>query len=207
MNQSEYYRAAVPEPWTILGLRLRPFSAGHLILLHRAESAFAIGGEASFEDLAFAVFICSQTFESAVKCFSDPDLPKLMRAWHKKLTNRGLFRKPRTIDLFGKSEEFRSYMDEGCKYPDYIYKGGTSDIGDVPAVQFVKAFLLSRTSMTESEFLNRPWALSIWDFLTIQSQEGHVRLCNEETIADAQAAAANVAKLIAEGKFQWQTKS
>lgn len=197
MNQSEYYKAAVPEPWTILGLDLKPFSAGHLILLHRVESSFVKGGDVTWDDLAISVFICSKTFEEACEAFDDPELNKFMADWHDQLTDNGKTK----IDFDAKAKMFNDYMEAGHKSPDYVYSVDASDIGDVPPVQFVKAYLLSKTNLTEKEFLNRPWSLSMWDFLTLQAQEGQVRLCSSQTLADAQSIAANLAKLAAEGKL------
>lgn len=194
----EYYEAAVPEPWTILGLNLKPFSAGHLILLHRVESAFVLGGPITWEDLALSVFICSQSFEDACESFNDPELNKFMLEWYEALTAND-----QKIDLAEKSEMFGQYLNAGSRCPDHTYKEGGSSIGEVPTVQFVKAYLMLKTNMSESEFLNRPWTRSLWDFITIQALEGQVQLFKEGTIADAQAVAAKLhAKLVAEGTIK-----
>jgi hypothetical protein len=57
-----FYQAAVPDGWQILGVRLKPLSLGHLILLHRYESAFVVGGLPTPADLVMSVLICSRTF-------------------------------------------------------------------------------------------------------------------------------------------------
>jgi len=197
MNQAlEYFKAAVPDPWTILGLNLRPFSAGHLILLHRIESAFVAGGPINLDDLALSVLICSKTFEDGCALFNDLELNTFLVQWHEKLVEGG------GLDFEEKVARFTEYMAEGQKCPGYIYKDGASEIGDVPTVQFVKAFVMSRMTMTESEFLNRPWALSVWDFLTLQAQGGSVRLCGSETVDDALDVAGKLAQLVKEGKIR-----
>ena len=62
----DFYQAAVPDGWQILGVRLKPLSLGHLILLHRYESAFVVGGIPTEADLVLSVLICSRTYEDAI---------------------------------------------------------------------------------------------------------------------------------------------
>ena len=62
-----FYQAAVPDGWQILGVRLRPLSLGHLILLHRHESAFVLGGIPEPEDLVLSVLVCARTYEDALE--------------------------------------------------------------------------------------------------------------------------------------------
>jgi hypothetical protein len=86
MRGAEFFNAAVPDPVDLLGFRLRPLSAGHIILLTRIESGFITGGDITWDDLAASVFICTQTFENATRAFYDPRLPKMMKAWHDRLS-------------------------------------------------------------------------------------------------------------------------
>lgn len=199
MNHDAYYKAAAPQPWTILGLELRPFSAGHLILLNRIESPFvgASNDEITWLDLAMAIAICSKPFEEGLALLNETDLCDQIGAWLAQYQAAG-----GQLDLPAKVAEFGEYLNEGNETPGYLYKEGGSEIGDVPVVQVVKAFLLSKTSMSEEKFLDRSWALSIWDFLSIQAQEGQVTLCSRETVSDAQAVAANLHRLLAEGKIK-----
>lgn len=202
MNQAEYFKATVPEPWTILGLDLKPFSAGHLAILHRIESPLVGASDAAPEwmDLALALAICSKRFQEGIELLNDPNLSEEIGQWLASVSSeRG------ELQLDAELEKFLDYLQAGCVCPEYIYKEGGSDIGDVPPVQFVRAFLMSNTSITSDEFWNQPWALSMWDFLTIQAQKGHLRLCSGETIADAQKVGENLARLISEGKLKCQS--
>lgn len=196
---AEYFNAAIPEPWTILGLRLRPFGGGHLLLLQRLESGFVCGGNVDLADLVTSVFICSRTFEQARDALQDEDLPKIINRWHRKLI--GPWWNPTIVNFPSKIGMFQEYITEGCRVPEYTSRGDGGSI-NVPTVQFVKAFLMTKTSIGESEFYNRPWALSMWDVLTIQAMEGQITLTDENAIRDAQAVANRLAELVKSGQLK-----
>jgi len=48
----DFYSVAIPEQRQILGLKLRPLSLGHVIILHRIESAFLCEGIPDYQELA-----------------------------------------------------------------------------------------------------------------------------------------------------------
>jgi len=202
MRGAEFFLSAVPDPVDLLGFRLRPLSAGHIILLTRIESGFITGGEITWEDLAASVFICTQTFEDAVRAFYDPRLPRLMKAWHDRLSGADTWacrlglQLPKVVDLKANAEAFAAYLKEATEIPEYNCGDGASSMGDVPMVQCVKAFLLANTSMTETEILNRSWRLSLWDFLTIQAIKGNLKLYEKGAIGEAQDIGRKLAEML-----------
>jgi len=58
---ASYHDAAFPEPWQVLGLRLRPFSLGHYLKLRRLGCAFVADDtqRATIGDLLLGVIVCS----------------------------------------------------------------------------------------------------------------------------------------------------
>src|SRR5437660_1560903 len=83
MHEAALSRAALPAPTTVLGLRLRPFSLGHLLWLTR-ECVI----ESLANDLPAAVLICSQTWKelranSCNSCLPDPLLSLKMWLWRR----------------------------------------------------------------------------------------------------------------------------
>lgn len=159
------------------------------MLLHRVESAFVTGGNPTYDDLAISVFICANKYADALAAFDDKSLGKFMRKWHDKLSGKRFWRKPRVIDLESKSDAFSEYIRQGSKVPYYAFN--EKDIGDsnTEPVQSVKIALLSKTSLTESEILDRPWGLCLWDYVTLQAMEGKLRMFDEagrNAIKDAQ---------------------
>jgi len=63
-NVPAYTLASVPDPVTVLGIRLQPFSLGHYLLLKRFGSCFVASEqvELSISDLLFGIMICSMTY-------------------------------------------------------------------------------------------------------------------------------------------------
>ena len=191
MKGADYFLAAVPEPVTLLGLRLRPFSLGHVVLLNRIESAFVLGGQPDFNDLAASVFICSQTYSDGLASFDNPELPRFMAEWAAKLmgvswlTRLGL-KNPKIIDFPAKCAEFAKYIEDGSRMPTYDYNPEEVRSMECTGIQLVKTTLLSEMNFTEAELLDRPWGLCLWDYVTLKAIKGQVRIWEKDTIADAQ---------------------
>lgn len=196
MNEhTSYYHARLPEPTTILGLKLRPFSLGHLLLLHRINSYFVGDDEnLTYEDLALSVLICSQRYAEAVAIFDDPDLKRFMARWAARLTGRGVLtalklRRLRVIDLHKKAAEFAAYIASGHRKVDYKGKGDGHEI-PLPLVQIVRVTLLQEFGgLTDEAIVDRPWGLCMEDYLTIHSLKGNVDLYAEGTFDQAREAA------------------
>lgn len=182
MNESRFYEPYI-QPWstTILRVRLKPLSLGHLILLHGIESSFVVGGEHSFDDLASSIFICSKTFDEAVAGFHDPKLPKIMTKWAKKL---GVF------DFAEKCALFAEYIREGTEAPHHQIPESDGPITPIqcPSVQLVKVTLMTKCGFHERDLLDRPWRLCLLDFLTLKAMEGRAQFLDEETLSDIEAA-------------------
>lgn len=198
MNDAEYYAAQVPEPWTILGLELLPLSAGHIILLNRIESPFVCGDPVEWEDLACAVFICSRTFEGAMASFAAMEaLEEWATEWHRKL----IVEQGPEIDFPKKVEEFNAYLKEGTKHPDYVATGGSS-VGDVAAIQFVKTTLMAETGISETQFLNQAWRISMLDFLTSCARKGQLQIVESDAMEEAFEAGKKLMEAFKAGKIK-----
>lgn len=199
MNDNEvgYFDSQVPEPWTLLGLPLRPLSAGHIILLYRIRSPFVIPeNEIKFEDLACAIFLCSMPFEDGVAALNDPQLADGLAAWMAQLlADRG------SIDLSEKVGEFQQYLADGCKGPSYTSTGdGTS--GDAPGIGMVIAFLMSETTLTETQILNQPWRKSLWDAALVQGCRGRLQFISGETYGAALDIGRKLMEAVKAGKLR-----
>jgi len=84
----DFYSVAIPEPTTILGLRLRPFSLGHVLLLHRVKSSFVTEGEPqTLDDIALSVLLCALSYDDGCALLnrSKRSLDRLFIRWHRKL--------------------------------------------------------------------------------------------------------------------------
>lgn len=206
MKDREIFERTIPEPTTLLGLRLKPLALGHLILLHRVESAFMLGGEQSYDDLALSVFICSRSYEEALEAFDDPGLPREMERWAKKLTKRG------PIHLPVKCKEFVEYLDRNDlnfkKDRDFVCEEDRTRKVALPMVHTIRAKLQSRMHFSDSEIMNRSWALCLLDYFILLDSDGVVQLTDKDAlkivVEEAQAAGAKLLERIKEGKVKWQ---
>ncbi len=196
MNEyADYYRARLPEPRTILGLKLRPFSLGHRLLLHRIESFF-VGADdrLTYEDLALSVLICSLPYARAVEVFDDPDLPRFMKLWADRLTGRGILtalgvRKIRTIPLQTKGKEFIDYMNSGERKLTYAATENGQEI-PLPTLQKIRVTLLQEFGgLTDEALMDRPWGLCVEDYITIHTLKGNVTMYDGSLLSEAAAAA------------------
>lgn len=192
-----FYLAAIPEQWEILGLKLRPFSLGHVILLHRIGSPF-LGEESSrsaFDDLALAVLLCSETYENGLAILNEPHLPKLLNNWADRLTGmnrwsvRHGFRKAKPIEFAAPAIEFSDYIREHSKIPNYDFNPADFRELHCPEPQLVKVTLMRDMHFTEAELLDRCWGLCLWDFVTLRALSGSVKMIDQRAKEDAQALA------------------
>ena len=169
----DFYQAAVPDGWQILGEKLRPFSLGHFILLKRHECAFISGGVPSVLDLLIAVMICSRSWEDAQRFVEGNDFKpegKRLEKILKKCDNI-----PKRMIYFG------DYIEEGMQGPKVWSKDDNNapKFGS-PFAQVIKVSMMSKMGLTESEALNRPLSLCLWDMATLSELQGLVSVHSEE---------------------------
>jgi len=203
----DFYSVAIPEQRQILGLKLRPLSLGHVIILHRIESAFVCEGIPDYQELAIAALICSLSYEDGLQALADADTPRVLKLLGERITGvnewrvRLGLRKPRVIDLEANIKAFTDYIQEGSRIPHYSYTPGDFKQMDCPSVQIIKVALMRDLKFTESEILNRSWALCLWDHVTLKAMSGQVSMVDRSEVENAQATAERLAELVKAGKF------
>lgn len=192
MNLAAYNQAAIPEPHTILGLRLLPFSIGHRRLLRAIGNAFVCGGDVTYDDLVTAVLICAQTYQGARATIYDAfenhfAHNKAMLKWQRQLCGQtGLFwflKNGKPIDLKAKAREFVEYMEAGSQHPEYKHTSDGREI-DAPLEEIVRVTLLTDTTLTEEEILNRSWSECLSDYVLMKTIEGGIDLVDHDEIND-----------------------
>ena len=200
----DFFYAHEPAEVSVLGLRLRPLSVGHLILLHTVESAF-ISPQAVpvLNDLAIGTLICSQSYEEASASLRDPDLPKFLHEWPIRLSGcrkwsvRLGFKPKREIDFPSEIRIFVEYLSKHLKCPNHQWNPGDFRKNDVPEVQEVKIALMRDLHIPEAELLDRSWLLSRWDYLTLRAMRGEIQIYNGNELQAAKDLANQAAEAIA----------
>lgn len=168
-----YLQAAVPEPFRILGKRLKPFSLGHKILLQRFGSNFAEGSQETpgYADLILSVFICSLTYSQALAALSSCWLMLRLKLW-------GMFW--RRFDVGEKILLFHRYVTEQTNEPEYwVIKPGEETDSGIPWTQFLKVRMRQDFGESESGALDTPYQIALLNFLTHLEGKGIIRVLTE----------------------------
>lgn len=87
----------------VLGLRLRPLTVGHALILCRLGSPFAVGGTVTLPKLMEAVAVCASPLEDAINALSSPWRSMFVWLW---------LRKVRRMNLTEEREKFTTWLDE-----------------------------------------------------------------------------------------------
>lgn len=187
----DYAAAMVNGQAQILGLRLRPLSLGHVILLKGMDCAFLADDarQATVEDLILGLAICSQTAEDAVSfvegLIDPPPLfrrlnrsQRLLRAWGKRV--KKAIRKDREFNLLERFAMFKRYLDEGSRMPRFWILKEDNSPATAPWYQNIKLALMSQLGYSESAVLNMPLSAAFLDYLRHAEASGTVRLYTKE---------------------------
>lgn len=190
-NSTEaYFGAVIPRPVNILGLDLKPFCAGHIVLLHTVQSAFVVPKlKITDAQFATALALCSFTFEEGIAWLREPKkkIDREMRDWRRAV---GAF------DLAAATEQFLEYVENGSRFPmKYVSKeSGAASISDLPRVQIIRCALRHYYHLNDAEFWNMPWGLAQWDYFTAPVLEGKGDVCNPAHLLNAVRAGESLAE-------------
>lgn len=179
---AEFYRAALPEPFTILGVRLRPFSLGHAILFTRFDVQFLQDDARPLEsDFILGLILCACRYEQAVEVFEDPDFDKTVRKWR---------RKTKGVDLDKAISLFYDYLNVHIGFlPFFCRPDGISATIEAPFEQVVRVTLMSKMHRTETDVMNMPYGLAVWDYVTLKAIEGNITILDRPAEALRRSAA------------------
>jgi hypothetical protein len=188
--QTAFLKAAIPEPFVILGKRLRPFSLGHELLLQRFENGFAIGSDRmpTIDDLVFAVWICSQPYEDAIRSIQSPLMGLRLRLWGWRIGK---------ADLMDKFDLMLSYITEACQRPEVWSKESAGSTGremGTPSIQFL-IMSATRNGWSYRESMDMSYPLAVWLMSAEAERENRLEIVNDRERALMKAAEGMEAKL------------
>ncbi len=196
-----YTQRIIPEPYTILGLSLRPFSLGHFLLLQRFNCGFVsdkptLGG---IDDLILGCCVCSMTYEEFLDAITDDKLfytkesvftkksirkeisfKKWLKKWAKSV-EKDIY-SSKEFNLYEKIQLFKNYINSGVKAP-YYYEGERFDNVGESGGHWTQAILLVLTGelgFTHSQALNLPMAEVFVHYFKYAENNGIITLMNEE---------------------------
>jgi len=172
---ADYFTATMPEPWQILGLRLRPFSLSHYKLLRRFECAFVSELECTptRDDLILGVLCCSMKPAEFADFIESDGRDESIHEWGAKI---GVF------DLNEKAVLFKEYIEAQSIVPKFWEErsGGSSG---AHWAQCVEVILRSKLGWTQHDLDTQPLSKAFADYFKYAENEGAIKLMTPEEIA------------------------
>jgi hypothetical protein len=173
MPQPTPFAAHIQEPYTVLGVRLRPITIGHAMLLARlGGGAWIDGGEVGFNELALGVCVCSSSsFESFLDAFYGGRIGERISELS------GLFQNG---DTAKEVELFKAYLDEGMRGPKLLLTDGEDRRLGSHFLQILRVQLKRQFRTSESDVMNVPIAVALWDLGTVMELDKSARIWTDE---------------------------
>ena len=208
MKFDAYANVCVPEQYVVLGLKLKPLSLGHYLLMRRFGCAYASDTETNvtFGDLVLGVLICSMTFNEALEFFNLP--PIKFMSWRnlqtlgfayvmaRKLGTTGYeircwgnkFRKQikkKNYNMLDEFKHFQRYIVQGSSIPNFYPSDNNSDKQSGAHWSIgLHSFLLSK--YTEEAALNLSLSRAFLEYCKWAEEQGALEFLQdyeEEMIA------------------------
>lgn len=178
-----YHKAAFPEPYQILGLKLKPLSLGRYRLLQRFNCAFVSEEEttAALDDLLIGILICSMTCRDFAEFMDQDNAEEEIKKWGERC---GLF------DFEEKAKLFNAYITEASKVPEYTEEDTIGHGSGSHWSQSVEVALRSELGWSKEEIDEEPLGKALADYFKLAENKGTIRLLTDEEIEAAKANAA-----------------
>ena len=165
--QDDYLKACIPEPFRVLGQRLKPFSLGHSFVLNRLRSPFAVAVSErvpSLGDLYFAVWVCRRKYADAIKGLHDGTFVKEVK-WLKFVSR---FKNTEAAKVM-----FMNYIVQAAKTPPVWYsKEGNSKAMTMPHLLYLKFLLMGKLGYSEVQAMDIPLGEAVWTSVAYSESEG-----------------------------------
>lgn len=171
--ERDYLKAALPDPVTLLGKQLLPFSIGHYMWLTRLENGFLCATEQNFGDLVSGVLVCSRSYRENEIAFSTGDHGDL-KQWGEETPE---------FDFEKKAKAFRDYIQASIVFPELHEIESNARMPGACFIQRVRLTLQSKCGMSFDEALQLPYALAMADYFAFWEMEGAIKIFSEDDAA------------------------
>lgn len=174
-----FLKSALVQPPRVLGVRLRPFSAWHALVLAALENPYAVGGERSTSALIEGVLVCRNPWHPG----GDP-LPSLLRFSRSRWCRFLWWWRCVARNIDRATDEFGRYVVEYQRHPTYWEStSGAAERSGVPLPFYVSHILSAYCGMDESRAWNMPLSMALCHVAAVAESKG-------ASVADAELAAA-----------------
>lgn len=173
--QSNYLLSEIPEPWTIMGRELLPFSIGHWVALQRWEC----WPPKEEEDFVLAIILCSKTWEQGLKWVTSRFQSRVdllgMRFRVKRLGFMKRIKVWKTFNL---------YLEEHFFEPGFISSGETGGAG-LPSCLHLKTRLMRDFGMSEAQVMDYPLRKAMFLIRADQESRGQITIFDKAEAKEA----------------------
>lgn len=186
------FEAAYPEPYRILGLRLKPLSLGRYQLLQRFGCAFVADDKAGAGalDLVVGVLICSMRCDQFVAFYESNAFPRFLKKWYRGFCppwwhcllparRRNQRNQEFTDLLLSRIQLFKDYIADGSRVPDYFIERENPASG-AHWSHSVEVCLRSEVGWTREEIDEAPLSKALYDYFKHAESQGAIRLITPE---------------------------
>lgn len=179
LNTAAQYASTVfPDGYTVLGVRLRPMTIGHALLLTRIGSPLApfaapAGRDPTLQDLVIALWVCSRPCSAAAS-----GLQRSRTGWWMRLREWSVrWAYWRRIDraLHG----WVAYMRACCSGPMLWVKQDSAP-SKVPILQTLLLHRQHRMGESRAAAMETPVAVALWDLAAYAVGTGAVDLVDDD---------------------------
>ena len=199
----DYFARAIPAPFRILGLRLKPLSLGRYALMRRFGVAFVADGEtnAGASDLLLGVLICSMRVDEFMRETNSTTLARDIARWSRSIgasppwylcgkigrvlsaTWVGrLWRRRNSFNLVEKIQLFQRYIKEGSEVPKYWDESPGGTASGSHWAHSLEVTLRSEVGWSLEEINEAPLSKAIADYFKYLESQGAIRLMTPEEI-------------------------
>ena len=183
------FQAALPEPRSILGVRLRPLSIGRYRLLKRFDSPFVAEEGRNVDtisdatkELFFALIVCGLGVQEFKDLLDSGKLGDECKRFGKHL--RKQIKRAKGFNVIASFGEFQEYVLDSEEMPWVVLP--TDNKGDVSATHWshgVEVVLRSKLNWTKQEIDEEPLTKALNDYFKYMEGQGAVKLVTHEQFA------------------------
>ncbi len=187
-RRRDSFTASLPDPFQILGLKLKPLSLGRYRLLRRLDNAFVSDTAQDFDpaDLILGVAVCSHRVDEMMEILEHGDLSKRIRKWSRTICPWPMlhrvpfvgawWRKKYAFNILEKVALFKQYIAHHTEMPPYWDLTEDTPPSGSHWSHGVEIILRSQLGWTTEDINEAPMSKALFDYLGWAESQGSVKL-------------------------------
>ena len=194
LPRHDSFTASLPDPFQILGLKLKPLSLGRYRVLRRLDNAFVsdTGATCDIADLLLAIIVCAHRVDEFMDLLHTGKLPSIIQQWSRKICPFPIvaviplvgkwWRTRYAFNLLEKVGLFRRYIEHHTQMPRYWDLTEDHAASGTHWSHALEITLRSNLSWTDEEINESPLSKALSDYLGYAESQNCIKLMTEEEI-------------------------